>query len=102
MSIPKKIKYYIWLLQQVKNNYKTKIGLFRIKNKQPILCFILNEQNYQKEEVNRLLTQAMQPIPRWNQEENDIKCIEAIKCNSDHMILMSQTNREWLVLINIT
>lgn len=33
ISIPEKISYYKWLLQKVQNNYKTKIGLFQIKNK---------------------------------------------------------------------
>ena len=33
MSIPKKIRYQIWFLQKVQNDYTTKIGLFQRRKK---------------------------------------------------------------------
>lgn len=41
----------------------------------------------------------MQPIFGWTQEENDIKCSKLLKCNREHMLLLSHTDREWLVSI---
>jgi len=39
----------------------------------------------------------MHPIHGWNQEEEDIKCIELLNCNKENLLKLSHKDREWIV-----